>query len=349
MVGVRPQKLRPLVVQQKIFDAFGGRRGQLVVLVADPDEARARQRADDLADHLADDHDDVEVVESLTAICPAPATQEQRYARRDALDLPARAADLERALAAAGFAPDRFSAALEGMRHPPHAIASLADLAKTPAAILASRYLGRDGDAAVVALYVQLTAAPGVEERLRDRIRAWDAGAVITGYGRLDASLRASLAHDLPLIGAVAAVLVVLALAASLRRARDVALAALVVTAEIAAVLLLIRILGIPLHAYAALVLPVLLGITVDEGMFLLHHAREASLEETLRHEGPPVAATALTTAAGFAALGLCDFDGLRDLGWVGALGSTVGLVVALVVVPAGLRLSARAARGSTA
>ncbi len=140
--------------------------------------------------------------------------------------------------------------------------------------------------------------------------------------------------------------LVVLALAASLRRARDVVLAATVVAAEIAAVLILIRVLHIPLHAYAALVLPVLLGITVDEGMFLLHHAREAkgddAIAETLRHEGPPVAATALTTAAGFAALGFCDFDGLRDLGWVGALGSTVGLVVALVVVPAGLRLTSR-------
>ena len=106
-------------------------------------------------------------------------------------------------------------------------------------------------------------------------------------------------------------------------------------------------------HAYAALVLPVLLGITVDEGMFLLHHARAVSpaggadvITETLRHEGPPVAATALTTAAGFAALGFCDFDGLRDLGWVGALGSTVGLGVALVVVPAGLRLTSGARRG---
>ncbi len=57
------------------------------------------------------------------------------------------------------------------------------------------------------------------------------------------------------------------------------------------------------------------------------------------------MAATALTTAAGFGALGFCDFDGLRDLGWVGALGSTVGLAVALVVVPAGLRLTSRPLR----
>jgi predicted RND superfamily exporter protein len=237
------------------------------------------------------------------------------------------------------------------MRHPTRALAKLADLESTPAAILVSRYLGEDQGEHVVALYLQPTAASGAEGRIRDMLLRWDRDALLTGYGRLDASLRDTLARDLPKIGLCAAALVVLALAASLRRARDVVLAALVVAAEIAAVLILIRALHIPLHAYAALVLPVLLGITVDEGMFLLHHARDVDPAEgdviasTLRHEGPPVAATALTTAAGFAALTFCDFDGLRDLGWVGALGSTVGLVVALLVVPAGLRLWSAARR----
>jgi predicted RND superfamily exporter protein len=346
MIGVRPRKLAPLAVQQEIFDAFGGKPGQLVVLVADPDADRARERADALADRLADLRGDVEGVESLSALCPATATQEKRFAERDALDLPAKSADLERALLETGFAPARFTGALDAMRHPTHATAKLADLENSPAAILVSRYLGEDQGDHLVALYVQTSAAPLAEAHVREALLGWDPQAMLTGYTRLDATLRASLARDLPAIGLVAAVLVVLALAASLRRARDVVLAALVVAAEIAAVLILIRVLGIPLHAYAALVLPVLLGITVDEGMFLLHHAREAAgkpgdvIAETLRREGPPVAATALTTAAGFAALGLCDFDGLRDLGWVGALGSTVGLAVALVVVPAGLRLS---------
>jgi predicted RND superfamily exporter protein len=92
----------------------------------------------------------------------------------------------------------------------------------------------------------------------------------------------------------------------------------------------------------------VLLGITVDEGMFLLHRARVAPsagpglvdpMREVLCDEGPPVATTALTTAAGFGALALCQFDGLRHLGMVGALGSIAGLGVALIIVPAGLRL----------
>ena len=211
-------------------------------------------------------------------------------------------------------------------------------------AILLSRYVGEDQGEHLIAIYVRPREAPGATARVEQAIHEADAGAMLTGYSRLEVSLRESLAHDMPRIGLVAGVLVVLALAASLRRARDVALAALGVAAEVAGVLLIIRVLGIPLHAYDALVLPVLLGITVDEGMFLLHRARSTTDEDvigdTLRHEGPLVASTALTTAAGFGALALCDFDGLRDLGLVGAIGSTAGLFVALIVVPAGLRLA---------
>ena len=175
-----------------------------------------------------------------------------------------------------------------------------------------------------------------------------DQQAVVTGYHRLEASLKASLRHDLPRIALVAGLLVVLALAAALRRARDVIIAVLVVTGEVAGVLLAFRLLHIPLHVYSALAIPVLLGITVDEAMFLLRRAQAGAgtdahtIEATLRDEGPPIAATALTTAAGFGALAFCDFDGLRDLGLAGALGSTVGLLMTLVVVPAGLRLFTR-------
>jgi hypothetical protein len=57
--------------------------------------------------------------------------------------------------------------------------------------------------------------------------------------------------------------------------------------------------------------------------------------------QAPLSTATALTTAAGFGALMACRFEGLFDLGAVGAIGSVAGLVASLVVVPAGLRLLA--------
>lgn len=354
IVAIRPQKLPPLQVQKDIFEAFGGKRGQWVVLVADADQDRARARADRVAERLAAMSDDVEAVDALTSLAPAGATQEARFAVRDALDLPAKADALARALAETGFAPDRFEEVIEGMRKPPRTTVSLGDLQKGAVAILLTRYLAQDEGEHLVAIYVRPREAAGATARVEQAIHEADPAAMLTGYTRLETSLRESLGHDMPRIGGVAGVLVVLALAASLRRTRDVLLAALVVTAEVAAVLLLIRVLEIPLHAYDALVLPVLLGITVDEGMFLLHRARAVShgdvIAETLRDEGPLIASTALTTAAGFGALAFCDFDGLRDLGRVGALGSIAGLFVALIVVPAGLRLtSARAPKSRAA
>jgi predicted RND superfamily exporter protein len=106
---------------------------------------------------------------------------------------------------------------------------------------------------------------------------------------------------------------------------------------------------GLPIHAYNAFVIPVLLGITVDEAMFLIFRARaerEGGLEAVLQHEGPNVLATGVTTAAGFAGLLACTFDGLRDMGRLGVLGVMIGLLSALWAVPVGLRCREPAKHG---
>jgi predicted RND superfamily exporter protein len=184
-----------------------------------------------------------------------------------------------------------------------------------------------------------------------------DPGAIVTGYPYLEKELEQSLDHDLPRVGLVALLLVAVALRAVLGRGRDVVLALATIAAEIACVTLAMRALHLRWHVYDALVLPVLIGVTIDESMFLLGAARAAEttlppggngdvVAAALRAQGPLVASTALTTAAGFAALLACRFDGLADLGAVGTLGVLIGLVAALVIVPAGLRL--RADRGSS-
>ncbi|HZO12244.1 MAG TPA: MMPL family transporter [Polyangiaceae bacterium] len=344
IVALRPAGLEPLEVQERVYQAFGGRRGQWVVLVSDRDPENARARADRVAEALSRISEHVDSVDAITAIAPAKATQLARFAARDALGMPKRAADLERALVDMEFAPERFEAVLESMRKPSRELIEVDQ--NGDSAIMLSRYLGRDGDESVVVLYVlpRLDDGGAHDAAVERAVHEADPEARLTGYGRLEGSLRESLYADMPRIGLVASLLVLMALAASLRRVRDVVLAFLVVAVEIALVLFLVRALSVPLHAYDALVLPVLLGITVDEGMFLLHRARSTGddVRETLAREGPPIAATALTTAAGFAGLIVCDFDGLRHLGMVGALGSMAGLLIALVVVPAGLRLFSR-------
>ena len=345
LVALRPSGLAPLEVQERIYERFGGRRGQWVVLLEGDDREALMARADALSDRLGA-MPAAESVDALTALVPAESTQRARLRERDALDLAAKTGELRRALADVGFAPGRFEPVLDGMRDASTKLVTLEELRSSGARVMLRRYLGGTDEAPILTLYVLPREGQSAAVEVEAAIRDTDPRASITGYERLEGSLRATMEHDLPRIGAVAALLVLLALAASLRSARDVAIAAGVVTIELGLVLLLLAVFDVPLHAYDALVLPVLLGITVDEAMFLLFRARQATgpnaIRDLLRAEGPLVMTTALTTAAGFAGLIACDFDGLRHVGIVGALGSVAGLVVACFVVPAALTLVRR-------
>lgn len=350
LVAVRPEKLAPLDVEARIFERFGGKAQPWIVLVDDADRDAAMYRADLVAEALSIDPD-VERVDALTPFAPSEHLQRDRLEKRDAL-LEGKADALAAALAETGFNPAPFSAGVERLRTPSHPTTDPKAALEGPLAVLGARYLAIDERGAHVSMTVQLSDREGARERVEARLHAIDPGASLTGYRRLEADLRGALARDLPRIGAIAAAFVVVLLAASLRRAREVVIAFGVLVVGIGCLLGAMAILRVPLHVYSALVLPVLLGITVDEAMFLLHHARTTSgdshagrdaLLVTLEAEGPPVVATALTTSAGFAALAFAQYSALADLGIVGAMGSATGLVVALILVPAGLRLLARA------
>jgi predicted exporter len=238
----------------------------------------------------------------------------------------------------AGFDTQACAAALAAFATPSH------DPVSQPGDALAwtlSRHVAQDAGGTLVATYVRPRGDPAADARARAAILEADAGSAVTGFYAIDRSLRDALSRDLVLVGAVALVVVAVAMRLALRSARAAAIALATLACEIGAIGVAMRLLAVHWHVYDALVLPVLFGVTIDESMFLLHAAREhgGDRDAAMAAQAPLVAATALTTAAGFAALVACRFDGLRDLGAVGALGVLAGLVAALVVVPASLRL----------
>lgn len=341
LVAVRPSKLDALDVERRIFEVFGGRPQPFIVLVADASKDEAMRRADAVAESLATSPG-IERVDALVSVLPSQATQRARLAERDALDLPAKAAELERALVDKGFAIARFGPVLESFKSAPTEVMSPTDALGGDLGVLGARYLAEDGGEALAAIHVHLRSGTTIDD-LQARVRDLDAHAAVTGYAKLEVDLRKALADDLPRIAIVAGVLVIALLFASLRRAREVAIALGVLVVGVAVLLALTRVFGLPLHIYSALVIPVLLGISVDEAMFLLHQARHDEdgdpIARALAVQGRAVVTTALTTTAGFVALALAGYEGLRHLGAVGALGNAITLVIALVLVPAGLRL----------
>lgn len=329
-------------VYDEIYATFGGSRGQLLVVSADADEARARARADavaEVADKLAADGV-IEGFDALGTIAPSLAAQRARLDLRNALDLPSKRALLAKVLTEEGFALEAFEPALEAFAHPSEAVTDIAASDSPTVAWVRRRHVGKDDRGTLAVTFVRLTKDPEQAAQARAWLRAADPDAVFTGFADLELSLKNTLSKDLPRVLLAATGMVILVLGISLRRPSAVALALLVLVVEIAIVLLLARLFGVRWHVYDALVLPVLLGITLDEAMFLLEATRrKASIDEALAEQAPLAAATALTTAAGFGALIVCQFGGLVDVGKVGALGSVTGLLCALVVIPAGFRV----------
>jgi uncharacterized protein len=344
LVAIRPRALEPLVAQEHLYASFGGRPGQWIVLSVDVDEERARTRADRIGEALEPLAADrtIDGFDTLTSFAPSRATEGARLAVRDALDLPARAPGLASALRDAGFDLGACARALDAFAHPSGGGSGASiDAPMGPAlAWLSARHVARDAGGVLVTTYVRPTGEPAADARARAAILAADPSAVVTGFDAIDQALRRVLAHDLVVVGAVALALVAVAMRFALRSARRALVALATLVCEMAVVGVAMRLAGVHWHVYDALVVPVLFGVTIDESMFLLHAARDRPMRAALVAQGPLVAATALTTAAGFFALAWCRFDGLRDLGIVGTIGVLAGLVAALVVVPAALRVS---------
>ncbi len=348
LVAIRPHALAPLLAEDDIHALFGGRSGQWVVLNAGADVEEARTGADRVAEALESLQraGAIDGFDALGTFAPSLATKRARLAERDALDLPSRRDALESALRDAGFDLTACAPALAAFAHPSSDLEAPLLGSGDLSAWLFARHVARDARGVLVATYVRPKLDPAADAAARAAVLAADPHAVVTGFGAIDSELRRVLAKDLVLVGGVALAVVAVAMRLALRSARHAFVAVATLVCELGVVGLAMRVLSVRWHVYDALVLPVLFGVTVDESMFLLHAARTHSMAEALRTQGPLVAATALTTAAGFAALIACHFDGLRDLGEVGAIGVLAGLAAALVVVPAALRVLVGSPKG---
>ena len=101
--------------------------------------------------------------------------------------------------------------------------------------------------------------------------------------------------------------------------------------------------LGLELNYLNIVIIPVLFGISVDEGVHLVVRTSESqgSLSQILPETGRAILGATLTTAIGFSALLLAHHPGLNSLGRLALLGLAINLIAALVWLAALLSLAA--------
>ena len=156
----------------------------------------------------------------------------------------------------------------------------------------------------------------------------------------LYAKLATIVLHDAEVAVAITAVLLLVILLLDLRSFTGAMVALLPLVLGVGMMLGAMTLFGESLNFMNIVVFPIVLGYGVSHGVYLMHRFNEGtSPRAALRSVGKAVAASTLTTLAGWAALLAAAHRGLQTMGILACLGMTATLVVSFTVMPAVLQL----------
>ena len=342
---IHPRPSPPLEVTEEVTRAFASRGETIVVEVRAADFPQLLARAHDAARALRDPalrDAGVTAVVGLPSLLPDPRVAPRRAARLAEFDPDAVLADFDAAVAASVFDPAAFAdyrdflRTLVSARHGP----TLDDLRRYPE--LADRVVPAAGDPTSTVLAVgfdtPLSARAGRDTAVTALRRALNGvpGTTPTGMSVIGYDLEQATRAALPTSLAVSVGLVILSLFVFLRTPRGVGLALLPLLFGSLATYAVIVAAGIPLNPVNAAGLPLLAGIAVDAGVYIVAAARErapgaAWLAATLH----AVLAASVTTITGFSSLLWTRTPAVRSLGLLTSIGIAAALAaVILILIP---------------
>lgn len=335
----------PVVAAEEILaERFGVGLDTATVVVRGDDRSQLLERTAEVTGTLRRSTPGVQVTSPADWLAP-PERTASRLRQIAGMPLGRAADDLERELRAANLSPRAFAPGLEALR----AMAAGRDPAPPepeswPAGVAELVRTGGDRtseDGAWAAVRVRLPGAAwpdGPPAELLAEIEAAAPGSAVASAVALGADMKRLASGDLERLGAAALGLVGLVVLFSFRgRVGSALLALLPVLLGSLWTLGLWGALGRPLDLLSLTVLPILLGIGIDDGLHALHGAAADpdGVAGSVRRAGRAMTLTTLTTAVGFGSLLLSHVPGLRHGGVLVALGVLACLVATLGVLPA--------------
>ena len=207
---------------------------------------------------------------------------------------------------------------------------------------LVARFVARDKDKYLLQIYPKgdIWDMKELKEFVR-QIRSVDPNATGNPLQTYEASLQMQRSYKQAAWYALAAILMVLY--ADFRSLRHTLLAMVPLGLGMLQLFGMLGLLGIPLNPANMIVLPLILGIGIDDGVHVIHDFRR----QTGRYRMSPSTAsgvliTSLTTMVGFGSLMIASHRGLQSLGRVLTIGVSCCLFTSLVMLPALLALWTR-------
>jgi len=350
--GFQPTDLESVRVQRALEAHFGDDRGELFVLTRGDDLEGVLETNDRWAGVLAELEGEGEIggFDSMASLRPAAATAARRQQRlRERVDLSAAAEAMTAALAAQGFAPSAFGQALGEFASDSPAMALDPQWLRW----LEQRFLQRvDGE---FRLLTRVYPAQAAEEcaallRAREPTNAEGVGSYVTGKKLVEGEASALLRYRLPRLLVMLTLALLAVLALRYRQPRLVAAAFLPLSLSVLLFVLVHCALGAPITPFTLAGLLLLIGVGIDDHLFMLARylrgSRPGSLAEAMSGAGRAILVTTLTSLAAFGVLSFSRFEALAQFGRAAALALSLAFLASVIVLPA---LLARWAPGEDA
>ena len=281
---------------------------------------------------------------SPAAFAVSPRQIENNAAKLAKLDLPAARAALTASLTSEGFSPDSFQSAfalLDALQAVAGGERALLDWRKALPEnsswwFVLDRFFSQDPNLGAAYITPTHTLASFAEkEQLRTDLQAPGVPLLISGWSYTMQDLVPWAKSKLTELSVIMIFFNALLLLVLYRRVFPLFILLVSLALSIGAVLASLKLLGIPLNMFNALAFPLILGVGVDYGIYVVIAIRhEGDPRRNLATIVKPILLSGLTTVCGFGSLVFAANPALRGLGAVCALGvgwcllATLGFVL---------------------
>jgi hypothetical protein len=347
--NLRPKEIPSLEVLDRMTKAFGGRKMEALAIHEGKELTKLLSKEEGLAKTLEryQDKQRVDSFTSLSNLIPSPEKQ-MRVARsiQESIDLVRVRRVFAKSLMDNGFDVDGFQTVLESLQR----LSQGSETIFSPEVLIASleegslmrgvkQFLTRRGDTYKVVSHVYYQKGKLSLDQLEKEL----SGISITGSERVESEILRIVKEDLFILTPAALLLISLVVFLDFGGWRTSLFTLAPLAMGLTWLLGAVSLFGIRIHFVNAVVLPMIIGMGVDNGVHLMHRYLEDGRKDVghaLRTTGRAMILCSLTTMLGFGSLVTARYQALSTMGWITILGMGFCLITSLCFLPVLLILS---------
>lgn len=354
--NLHPKPNPPLEAQALIADRMGMDAGSLLVHVRADSDHELLERSADVQRRLASAEGreaGVSATIGPATFLPAPGLARSRQDAFSEQEVARILADFDATVAASDFAPEAYRPYRELLPRllRPAGTPALTDLRQFPD--LAETVLPSDPSSHDAIVHVMFEHPPRTRDEVQRSVAAVESvvsgvhGATVTGMSVISQRTLDSVQRDLPRVAILAIGCIAAYLALHYRSLLLAILAVVPMLVSMIGLLAMMRVTGMSLNVVNMVMLPLLLGINIDFGIFAADALRErAKMDERFVASVRAMLTCSLTTILGFGSLATTSIPAVQSLGVlviVGVVGCALG--TAFVLWPIVLIIGKRGTR----